>query len=94
MEINKISSIIFLIAVIFLISVIVLIVVIFLIIISAYFILDNLENANMEIQCCDGNPCTDTYYTPEDNLCHLVLCENGPLFTNKENCVYPGKILH
>ena len=23
-------------------------------------------------KCCDGNPCTDTYYSEEDNKCHMV----------------------
>jgi len=40
--------------------------------------------------CCGGSPCTDTYYTLKDNLCHLVLCEKS-LFTNKSQCTYPGK---
>ena len=41
------------------------------------------------IQCCGGNVCSDTYYTPEDNLCHLVLCENS-IFMNKQDCIYEG----
>jgi len=41
-------------------------------------------------KCCNGTFCTDTYYTPEDNLCHLVLCEN--LYgKNHPKCVYEGK---
>ena len=73
-----------------LISLIFLVVVISLVALISLFQLNDLRNANMEIQCCDGNQCTDTYYTQEDNLCHLVLCENSP-FTNKQDCVYPGK---
>ena len=73
-----------------LISIIFLLAVISIVVLISFFQLNDLRNANMEIQCCDGNPCTDTYYTQEDNLCHLVLCENS-LFTNKQECVYSGK---
>ena len=48
-----------------------------------------LDVENAYIQCCDGNVCSDTYYTAEDNLCHLSLCEHS-LFTNKKDCVYEG----
>ena len=58
--------------------------------IIGFLCVDKLDTANAYIQCCDGNQCTDTYYTSKDNLCHLVLCENS-LFTNKQDCVYPGK---
>lgn len=51
--------------------------------------LDKLDVENVYIQCCGGQVCSDTYYTSEDNLCHLVLCENN-LFSNKEDCVYEG----
>jgi len=55
---------------------------------------DYMEVENKWIQtydkCCNGNYCTDTYYTPEDNLCHLSLCENS-WFTNKKDCIYEGK---
>jgi hypothetical protein len=46
----------------------------------------------MQDNCCDGKPCSDTYYTHEDNKCHLVLCENSPLLNmfNKSACVYDG----
>ena len=41
------------------------------------------------LNCCNNTPCTDTYYTSEDNLCHLVLCEN--LYgKNNPKCVYQG----
>ena len=46
-----------------------------------------MQNNIMQIQCCNSNPCTDTYYTPEDNKCHSVLCENMPLM---DNCTYDG----
>jgi len=46
--------------------------------------------ANMEIQCCNGTACSDTYYTPKDNLCHLSLCEQQLFQFNKSKCVYPG----
>ena len=41
------------------------------------------------LNCCNNSPCSDTYYTPENNLCHLVLCEN--LYgKNNPKCVYQG----
>ena len=41
-------------------------------------------------KCCNNTPCSDTYYSQEDNLCHLVLCEN--LYgKNNPKCVYPAK---
>ena len=43
----------------------------------------------MYLQCCNGIPCIDTYYTIEDNTCHLVLCENNPI-ANKDDCTYDG----
>ena len=73
-----------------LISIIFLVAVISIVVLISFIELKRLRNANMELQCCDGKQCTDTYYTQEDNLCHLVLCENS-LFTNKQDCVYPGK---
>ncbi|MHA1225328.1 MAG: hypothetical protein ACTSPV_01130 [Candidatus Hodarchaeales archaeon] len=40
-------------------------------------------------KCCGGEFCTETYYTPEDNLCHMVFCEK--LYgKNNSNCVYEG----
>jgi hypothetical protein len=51
-----------------------------------------MEQQNIYIQCCNGQACTDTYYTYKDNLCHLCLCESSPLnFFNKFNCTYPGR---
>ena len=41
------------------------------------------------IQCCGGKVCSDTYYTVQDNLCHLSLCENSFL-TDHSNCSYEG----
>jgi hypothetical protein len=41
-------------------------------------------------ECCNDNPCTDTYYVAENNTCHLTLCENL-LFKNKSECVYQGR---
>jgi hypothetical protein len=70
------------------ISVILIVICIVLVFTIGLFITEkNIENTY--IQCCEGNPCTDIYYTSEDNLCHLVLCENS-MFTNKEDCVYEG----
>ena len=51
--------------------------------------MDELESITY-MECCNGTPCTDTYYTAKDNLCHLVLCEQS-FFTNKSDCVYEGK---
>jgi hypothetical protein len=55
----------------------------------------NAENMNLWVMyenCCNGSECTDTYYDPEDNTCHLVLCEG--LFNAKTSiygsCVYAG----
>lgn len=31
-------------------------------------------------KCCNGNPCSDTYYSKEDNKCHFVTPYN-PFFT-------------
>jgi len=49
-----------------------------------------MNEANTYIQCCNGSQCTDTYYTSQDNLCHLSLCEGSPLIFNKSKCVYEG----
>ena len=38
-------------------------------------------------KCCNGNMCSDTYYSEKDNLCHLSLCEI-PYRPNKKYCVY------
>ena len=47
------------------------------------------ESNIIAIQCCNGTYCTDTYYTPGDNLCHLALCEH--LYgRNHPKCVYEG----
>jgi len=53
-------------------------------------------NQITDVNCCGrplnlspevpGSTCTDTYYTMEDNKCHLVLCEN--YFGS--NCTYEG----
>ena len=56
-----------------------------------YLCLDNLKEVNTYIQCCGGNQCSDTYYTAEDNLCHLTLCENSLIsFQDKSQCTYQG----
>jgi len=71
-------------------------IIVFLVVLEDFNTLVVLEDFNTNlpkyityIQCCGGNQCTDTYYTPQDNLCHLVLCESS-MFTNKEDCVYEG----
>ena len=49
-----------------------------------------IEQSNMYVQCCNGTPCTDTYYTIEDNTCHLVLCEQSGGIINENQCTYDG----
>ena len=53
--------------------------------------IDPSDNAKVKLmmdKCCDGAYCTDTYYSEEDNLCHLTLCEHSFFLTN---CTYaPG----
>jgi hypothetical protein len=40
-------------------------------------------------KCCNAVYCSDTYYSQEDNMCHLSLCENSMLpFQDKTKCVY------
>lgn len=59
------------------------------IIVFGLFILDTQKVVSnlMFINCCNGSFCSDTYYTVNDNICHLVLCENN-IFA--KNCTYPG----
>jgi len=64
-------------------------IVITIMLIVGLFILNNLKETLVYLECCNGNTCTDTYYTQEDNLCHLTMCENYPLFNNG-NCTYEG----
>ena len=72
-----------------LISIIATILVFTLVILVGILTLDKIEIENAYIQCCNGSVCSDTYYTYEDNLCHLSLCESSA-FTDKKDCVYPG----
>ena len=49
---------------------------------------DNVKVKLMMDKCCDGAYCADVYYSEEDNLCHLTLCEHSFFLTN---CTYaPG----
>ena len=41
--------------------------------------------------CCEGNPCTDTYFSPEDRLCHLSICENNKWIGYKP-CTYEANL--
>ena len=66
------------------------IIIILLVLILVIIGINKMNDAVTYIQCCDGNVCSDTYYTSKDNLCHLSLCENS-LFTTKSDCVYEGK---
>ena len=38
---------------------------------------NQMNDAVTSIQCCNNMTCSDTYYTPQDNLCHLSLCEGS-----------------
>jgi len=60
----------------------------FLLFSMAGYNIETLEKRLTEINCCEGSFCTDTYYTPENNLCHLVLCENN---FGGESCTYEGR---
>jgi len=42
--------------------------------------------------CCNGQPCTDTYYSNETGDCVLTLCESNPMITDKSECHYPSAI--
>ena len=46
---------------------------------------------NIYYKCCNNVPCSDTYYTLEDNTCHLTLCENNSFIFNKTKCLYPAR---
>lgn len=65
----------------------------FILVIGTVIFNKNVNDMVMRDNCCDGQFCTDTYYTFEDNLCHLSLCENNPfsLRDKPKNCVYSGK---
>lgn len=44
------------------------------------------------LKCCNGQQCSDTYYSELDNMCHLTMCENIPFGINKSQCIYaPNK---
>jgi hypothetical protein len=51
-------------------------------------VIHDIKDGGVIVNCCNGSICSDTYYTPDDNLCHLSLCENNPL---GKDCTYPGK---
>ena len=70
-------------------EIIILVITLSIIIIIGLCMVNKLEKNLVYLECCDGNPCTDTYYSQEDNLCHLTMCENFPLFNNG-NCTYEG----
>ena len=37
---------------------------------------DNLNRQLMYDNCCAGYPCTDIYYNPDTNLCHISFGED------------------
>jgi hypothetical protein len=52
-----------------------------------------LDYAKMNLtyaKCCNNSICSDTYYTEEDNKCHLSLCEHMIIYKNKTQCIYDG----
>ena len=63
--------------------------IIFILVILVVQLPKELADKKIYDKCCDGKVCTDTYYTIEDNLCHLVLCEKN-IFGS--NCTYNGKL--
>ena len=75
------------------INVLLIVVIIGIIVLILSLVMGEMREANTWIQCCDGYVCSDTYYTPEDNMCHLVLCEQQRrLFLgNMSDCLYEGK---
>lgn len=74
------------------ISIVMLVIIFFFIVATFILCVKQTELTNTYIQCCNSTPCSDTYYTEEDNLCHLVLCEQREphLFTNSAECTYKG----
>jgi hypothetical protein len=68
----------------------VLVVLVMIAIIILFFPFKPMQEQITYIQCCNSSPCSDTYYNPEDNQCHLVLCENNNLNLNKSKCSYSG----
>ena len=49
----------------------------------------NESRANAQItynKCCDGYPCTDTYYDPEKDICILTACRALEIYG--VNCTY------
>jgi hypothetical protein len=60
-------------------------------VLGGWISLQRMQEDNTYIQCCGGSACSDTYYTYEDNLCHLVMCERMKAIQfTKDNCTYPG----
>lgn len=55
---------------------------------------ESIEKESTYENCCGGIICTDTYYSFEDNTCHLVLCEQLYSYDEyllKTRCQYKGK---
>jgi hypothetical protein len=55
-----------------------------------YLVIDTINLENIYTQCCGGSPCSDTYYTADDNKCHYSLCERDIFMIDKSLCVYEG----
>lgn len=62
----------------------------FIIILIGYLMINKEKESEVSIECCNGSSCSDTYYTPKNNLCHLSLCESSIGILNKSQCVYRG----
>jgi hypothetical protein len=41
-------------------------------------------------KCCRNQSCSDTYYSTDDNMCHLVMCERLPI--PGMNCTYASAL--
>jgi hypothetical protein len=44
-----------------------------LVVATAWYVVKNLTDENVYLQCCNNTPCSNTYYTTEDNKCHVSL---------------------
>jgi len=50
---------------------------------------DYMDNSLVYVNCCGGRVCSDTWYDPELNLCHLTVCETW-YSVGSSVCVYAG----
>ena len=60
------------------------------IIVGAFYLIGlDIQTAIIDFKCCNSSTCSDTYYTQEDNLCHLTFCEINH-FPHNKDCTYPA----